>query len=64
VRAAVEEGALDPERLAGLRKLEAEARSAAGRLGIPAGQASSRAKALSRALRRLSEAEDAAHDEE
>ena len=64
VRAAIEEGTLDPARLAGLRKLEGEAQAAAARVGVPAGQETSRAKALARALRRFREAEDGAHDEE
>jgi ribosome biogenesis GTPase len=65
VRAAVEEGSLDPERVAGLRKLEAEARVAAARRGVPAGlvEGTRRAKALSRALRRLQDSEDGAADE-
>ncbi|HEX9189829.1 MAG TPA: ribosome small subunit-dependent GTPase A, partial [Vicinamibacteria bacterium] len=58
VRAALGEGMLDPDRVAGLRKLEAEARAAAGRHGGRAGQeAKRRAKALSRAIRRFYEDE-------
>jgi ribosome biogenesis GTPase len=53
VRAAVEEGTLDPERVAGLRKLEAEARSAAARHGgHGALETKRRAKILSRTIRR------------
>jgi ribosome biogenesis GTPase len=53
VRAAVEEGALDPERVAGLHKLEGEARAAAARHGGHGAQeAKRRAKALSRTIRR------------
>ena len=64
VRAAIESGTLDPERLAGLRKLEGEAQAAAARTGVPAGQETSRAKALARALRRFREAEDGGLGEE
>lgn len=54
VRAAIEEGTLDPERVAGLRKLEGEARVAAARHGGHAAQETKRrAKALSRAIRRF-----------
>jgi ribosome biogenesis GTPase len=64
VREAVEEGALDAARVAGLRKLEIEARAAAGRQGGHAAQETRRrAKALSRAIRRFYEAEDGAADE-
>jgi ribosome biogenesis GTPase len=59
VRAAVEEGRLDPERLAGLQKLEAEARAAAGRHGGHAAQETKRrAKILSRTIRRYFASED------
>lgn len=64
VRAAVEEGALDPDRVEGLRKLEGEARAAASRQGGPAGQEAKRsARALSRTIRRYHELEDGAADD-
>jgi ribosome biogenesis GTPase len=53
VRAAIEEGTLDAERLEGLRKLQAEARAAAARWGGEAAQdAKGKAKALSKAIKR------------
>jgi ribosome biogenesis GTPase len=65
VRAAVEEGRLDPDRVAGLRKLEGEARAAAARRGGPEGQAAKRrAKAISRAIRRFYATKDGAHEED
>jgi hypothetical protein len=64
VRAAVEDGRLDAARVDGLRKLEAEARAAAGRRGGPAGEAAKRrAKALSRAIRRYHADEDGRGDD-
>ena len=62
VRAAIEDGTLDEERLHGLQKLRAEARAASARYGGPAGQEAKRkGRAISRArsgLRRLDERED------
>jgi ribosome biogenesis GTPase len=53
VRAAVEEGLLDAERVAGLHKLEGEARAVAARHGGEGAQeAKRRAKVLSRTIRR------------
>jgi ribosome biogenesis GTPase len=64
VRAAIEEGSLDAERVAGLRKLESEARAAASRHGGRTGQdAKRRAKALSRAIRRFFADEDGRGEE-
>jgi ribosome biogenesis GTPase len=64
VRAAAEAGSLDPERVAGLRKLEAEARAAAARHGGHGAQETKRrAKALSRAIRRFF-ADDAGRDDD
>jgi ribosome biogenesis GTPase len=58
VREAIEEGRIDAERVAGLRKLEAEASAAAARHGGPAAQdAKGRARAQSRGLRRFYEEE-------
>lgn len=63
VDAAVEAGTLDPDRVAGLRKLEGEARAAAARHGgLEAQEAKRRAKALSRTIRRFF-AEDGAGEE-
>ncbi len=63
VGAAVEAGTFDPERVAGLRKLEGEARAAAARHGGRGAQeAKRRAKALSRTIRRFF-AEDGAGDD-
>jgi ribosome biogenesis GTPase len=59
VREAVEEGRLDPARVAGLRKLEAEARARARRHGVPAARDAKRsAGLLARAARRLHEDQD------
>jgi ribosome biogenesis GTPase len=53
VRAAIEAGTLDEERVLGLRKLEKEARAAAARFGGEAAQGAKRkAKALSKAIKR------------
>ncbi len=65
VRAAVGEGTLDPERLAGLRKLGAEARATAARLGSPSGpEQRRRAKAVSRSVRRFYDPEADGDDDE
>ena len=59
VRAAIAGGGLDPERVAGLRKLEAEARAALARHGgRPGLEAKQRARSLSRAVRRFFADED------
>jgi ribosome biogenesis GTPase len=64
VRAAVEEGRLDAARVAGLAKLEAEARAAAARHGGHGWQeAKQRARALSRAIRRFYD-DDRGRDDE
>ena len=64
VRAAVEAGALEPERVGGLRKLEGEARAAAARHGgRPGAEAKQRARALSRTIRRFFKDRDGRGDE-
>jgi ribosome biogenesis GTPase len=67
VRAAVHEGSLDAERLAGLRKLEGEAQAAAARRlrgAQAAGAPGGRAKALARAVRRTGEDDEGEEDDD
>jgi ribosome biogenesis GTPase len=64
VRAAIEGGTLDPERVAGLRKLEGEALAAAARHGGQAAQETKRrAKVLARTIRRYNQGRHGDGDE-